>query len=131
MFLSLNMSSSTVDPLKERQAASVESLDAGFFPSSRSPAYPDRKKFACCDDISILRTVNQMKPWEASHGQTQATWQKIAKMLENDPSFIKNKKGHAIKVRFELLLKSFKAEEMESLRKSGVVEEYRTRAADV
>ena len=34
------------------------------------------------------------------------------------------KKGTAIKIRFELLLKTFKADEMDSMRKSGAVEEF-------
>ena len=37
------------------------------------------------------------------------------------------KKGTAIKIRFELLLKTFKADEMDSMRKSGAVEEFTER----
>jgi len=67
-------------------------IDPIFLRDVKSPKFPDRKKFACCDDIAILRTVNQIKPWQAAHGKTMAAWTSIAELLSQDSSFIKGKR---------------------------------------
>ena len=118
-----------VIPCDPTQAGSAQTLpgpepviDPIFLQEYRSPRFPDRKNFVCCDDIAILRTVNQTKPWEAGHGKTMTAWTSMAEMLSQDTAFIKGEKGPAIKVRFETLMKTFEADEMASMRKSGAVE---------
>lgn len=79
-----------------------------------------RQKFACCDDVLILRCVKQNKPWEEECGKTMKIWDDIAGALAKNPLFINNKKTNAIKVRYELLIRT-------SIRKSRDVEEFNER----
>jgi hypothetical protein len=78
----------------------------GFFNSpDQSTSYSGRLKFACCDDVLLLREVNSLKPWETAYGKIMAIWNQIASNLKTNPSFIQNRKGPALKTRFDLLLK--------------------------
>ncbi|KDO20012.1 hypothetical protein SPRG_14160 [Saprolegnia parasitica CBS 223.65] len=85
-------------------------------------------KFACKHDIAMLRTVNLLEPWAAAHGAVMSTWDAIAESLADASDFgLKNKKGPALKTRFEIIMNRFKKSEFQSLRKSGTVEEYEER----
>ena len=48
---------------------------------------------------------------------------KYANNLAMNSGFIKNKKGAALKTRFEYLLKTFEIQELDSLRQSCAIEE--------
>ena len=54
-------------------------------------------------------------------------WSIIAENLCINPGFIKNKNGSALKSRFDLLMRAFQSQEMESMRKSGATEEFQER----
>ncbi|EQC27049.1 hypothetical protein SDRG_15163 [Saprolegnia diclina VS20] len=85
-------------------------------------------KFACKHDIVMLRSVGLLEPWAAAHGAVMSTWEAIAESLADASDFgLKNKKGPALKTRFESIMNKFKKSEFQSLRKSGTVEEYEER----
>jgi hypothetical protein len=101
---------------------SLPNDESGDVPSSQ------RSKFACCDDIILLTQVNFLKPWEATYGNVTTAWAAIHANCAKQQRFgLKLKKAAALKCRFDLLMDSFVKEELASLRKSGVPEEYEER----
>ncbi|KAG9400819.1 hypothetical protein AC1031_010257 [Aphanomyces cochlioides] len=87
-----------------------------------------RSKFACCDDIILRTQIAYVCPWEASRKKIMSAWDEIAAGCAKTSGFgLRGKKGPALKTRFKLLLDSFNTNEMASLRKSGVPEQYEER----
>jgi len=56
-------------------SSEVDALPGTDCFNSPGPATPfaGRQKFACCDDVLLLREVNVLKPWETAHGKTMAS----------------------------------------------------------
>ncbi|KAH9142068.1 hypothetical protein LEN26_005159, partial [Aphanomyces euteiches] len=88
-----------------------------------------RSKFACRDDIILLTQVVLASPWAAGHKKIMAAWEEIAKNCARQPNFGLKKKGPALKTRFSLLMETFRKDEMASMRKSGVPEDFEEREA--
>ncbi|KAG9409041.1 hypothetical protein AC1031_019300 [Aphanomyces cochlioides] len=82
-------------------------------------------RFKVTQDIDLLKEIELHKPWSASHGSVQATWNVIASSLSDH--FGEKVNAIACQRRFELLLEAFKKDEMKPLRASGTVEEYNER----
>ncbi|KAH9112348.1 hypothetical protein AeMF1_013307 [Aphanomyces euteiches] len=82
-------------------------------------------RFKVSYDIDLLKEMELYKPWAASHGSVQATWNTVASSLSEH--FGKKVNALAYQRRFELLLDTFKKDEMKSLRASGTIEEYNER----
>lgn len=85
-----------------------------------------RLRFAAIDDVVMLRLVNAKQPWASS--KVMAAWESISEELTKTEEFgVVGKKGAAVKSRFDMLRKKFAQNEMESLKKSGVSEEFEER----
>ncbi|EQC35846.1 hypothetical protein SDRG_06597 [Saprolegnia diclina VS20] len=88
----------------------------------------NKGKFACSDDVAMLRHVLRWCPWEAAHGSVMATWERVAEDVAQSPDFkLKGKTGAALKSRFETLLVKFCANDMQRLRKLGTPAEFAER----
>ncbi|KDO30124.1 hypothetical protein SPRG_05316 [Saprolegnia parasitica CBS 223.65] len=88
----------------------------------------NKGKFACSDDVAMLRHVLRWCPWEAAHGSVMATWDRVAEDVAQSPDFkLKGKTGAALKSRFETLLVKFCANDMQRLRKLGTPAEFAER----
>lgn len=111
-------------PIEQSNVSGV-SDDLFAAPGRYSQPQP-RFRFAAIDDVVMLRLVNAKQPWTAK--KTMVAWEAIAAALAKIDEFgVVDKKGAAVKSRFELLKKTFKADELESLKKSGVDEEFEER----
>ncbi|KAH9105504.1 hypothetical protein AeMF1_018705 [Aphanomyces euteiches] len=86
-----------------------------------------RSKFACRDDIILLTQVVLASPWAAGHKKIMAAWEEIAKNCARQPNFGLKKRVSALKTRFSLLMETFRKDEMASMRKSGVPEDFEER----
>ena len=60
-------------------------METSFDLSSKK--YAGRQKFACIDDILLLREVNAMKPWKTAHGKMMSAWVNITRVLAENPTF--------------------------------------------
>ncbi|SPQ99091.1 unnamed protein product (mitochondrion) [Plasmodiophora brassicae] len=85
---------------------------------------PTHKRFAAWPDVLLLRAANDIKPWEAKYGKVMAVWDLIAARLANTIGFGLKKDGASLKKRFELIVDQFRKDDQESLKKSGVEEEF-------
>ncbi|KAJ8558941.1 hypothetical protein ON010_g8511 [Phytophthora cinnamomi] len=90
--------------------------DASAPPSAGPADTPKagRKNFTAADDLTLLRCVNLVRPWEAHVG------------TEHGISFVK-KDGPAMRTRFDRLVRVYRADERNSLLSSGTTEEYEER----
>ena len=89
------------------------------------PARTMRSRFAAIDDVVMLRMVNAREPWASS--KVMAAWEAIATELSKIEQFGVVKNGPAVKSRFDLLRKKYKEDDMASMKKSGVDEEFEER----
>ena len=83
-----------------------------------------RSKFACTDDIIMLKQVLHVRIWEAPSGKKMLQWYEVATACKTQRQYGLDKKGPALKTRFEKLLECFKKDEMNSIRSSGVAEQF-------
>lgn len=88
-----------------------------------------RQKFPAVDDI-VLKAVNLYRHWTAPAGTSNGimnVFNQIAAHCLLDPAFGLKKQGPAMRTRFTTLMSQFKADQYQSMRKSGTVEEYEER----
>ncbi|KAF4147629.1 hypothetical protein GN958_ATG03181 [Phytophthora infestans] len=86
-----------------------------------------RKKFAAVDDVVLLRAVNAFQPWRAPVGTAKGimkVFDDIAVHCGADPEIGVNKRGTALCTRFITLLREFKRDQCQSMRRSGFVEQF-------
>jgi hypothetical protein len=85
---------------------------------------PMRTTMAAADDVFMLTEVIFSKPWEASRYEKVEAWDAIAERLKDLRGFGVNKDGPAIRKRVSALVKRFREDEFDSMRRSGTPEEY-------
>ncbi|KAE9335025.1 hypothetical protein PF008_g13684 [Phytophthora fragariae] len=88
-----------------------------------------RKNFTVEDDLSFLRCVNLVRPWEAAVGTSNGimrAFDMIAEKCRSVPGFVM-KDGPALRTRFDCHVRVFRAQQRTSMRSSGTSEEYRER----
>ncbi|KAG6596094.1 uncharacterized protein IUM83_18654 [Phytophthora cinnamomi] len=105
--------------------------DASAPPSAGPAATPNagRKNFTAADDLTLLRCVNSVRPWEAAVGTANGimkAFDSVAEKCRAVEGFVK-KDGPAIRTRFDRLVRVYRADERNSLRSSGTTEEYEER----
>ncbi|KAI9984537.1 hypothetical protein PInf_005895 [Phytophthora infestans] len=89
-----------------------------------------RQKFAAVDDIVLLKAVNTFRPWTATVGTSKGimkVFDDIAIHCRLEQSFGLKKPGTAMRTRFTNLVNQYKADQCQSMRKSGTTEEYAER----
>ncbi|KAI9979496.1 hypothetical protein PInf_029362 [Phytophthora infestans] len=89
-----------------------------------------RQKFAAVDDIVLLKAVNTFRPWTAAVGTSKGimkVFDDIAIHCRLEQSFGLKKPGTAMRTRFTNLVNQYKADQCQSMRKSGTTEEYAER----
>ncbi|KAE9307137.1 hypothetical protein PF008_g21307 [Phytophthora fragariae] len=88
-----------------------------------------RKNFRVADDLSLLRGVNLVRPWEAAVGTSNGimrAFETIAEKCRSVPGFAK-KDGPALRTRFDRFVLVFRDQQRPSTRSSGSSVEYKER----
>jgi hypothetical protein len=91
---------------------------------------PLRQKFAAVDDIVLLKAVKFFRPWTAPVGTSNGIMKAFDDTVlhcRSDPAFGLKKPGTAVRTRFTTRVNQYRANQCQSMRKSGTVEEYEVR----
>ncbi|GMF14547.1 unnamed protein product [Phytophthora fragariaefolia] len=120
----------TTPALQLQQAVALQDQDQPHFPLVDPDRPAVRQRFAAVDDIVLLKTVNLYRHWTAPAGTSNGimnAFNQIAAHWRLDPAFGPKKQGSALRAQFNTLMRQFKADQCQSMRKSGTVEEYEER----
>ncbi|GMF53259.1 unnamed protein product [Phytophthora fragariaefolia] len=124
----------TTPALQLQQAVTLQDQDQPHLPLIDPDRPAVRQKFAAVDNIVLLKAVNLYRHWTAPAGTSNGIMNvlnQIAVHCRLDPAFGLKNQGPEMRTRFNTLMSQFKADQCQSMRKSGTVEEDEERDACV
>jgi hypothetical protein len=107
----------------ESTATRDDNASQGMDQSSVKPPASRKKQFRFGPEpeLTLLRSVCAVTPWEAPHGKTQATWTEISRNLQSSGL---NIDGKRVRAKFETSIRGWKEKSAEEERQSGIDAEY-------